>query len=62
MYQIIICHNAGGSLLQRGGAAMAMQRLENLSDQVTEGRSTCIVKVEEEPCKRGGWILNLLNS
>ena len=32
-----ICRNAGGSLFQRGGTATAMERLENLSDEVTEG-------------------------
>ena len=47
-----ICRNAGGSLFQRGGTA-TMERLENLSDEVTEGRSS--VRVDEE---RGGWIVN----
>jgi len=34
---------------------MAMEGLENLSDQVTEGRSN--VRVEEERVERGGWIV-----
>ena len=29
-----------GSLFQRGGTATGMERLENLSDEVTEGRSS----------------------
>ena len=35
-----------GSLFQRGGTAAAMKRLENLSDEVTEGQSS--VRVDEE--------------
>jgi len=35
---------------------MAMERLENLSDEVTAGRGS--VRVEEERFERGGWILN----
>jgi len=35
---------------------MAMDQFENLSDEVTEGRST--VKVEEEQFGRGGWTVN----
>jgi len=34
---------------------MSMERLENLNDEVTEGRS--IVKVEEEQVEWGGWIV-----
>ena len=33
-----------------------MARLENLSDEVTEGRSNA--RVEEEQVERGGWIVN----
>ena len=51
-----ICRNAGGSLFQRGEAAMAMQRLANFSDEVTEGRSH--VRVEEERVEREDWIVN----
>ena len=40
-----ICRNARGILFQRGGTATAMERLENLSDEVTEGRSS--VRVDE---------------
>ena len=35
---------------------MAMERLANFSDEVTEGRSS--VKVAEELVERGGWIMN----
>jgi len=35
---------------------MRMERLENLSDVVAEGRSS--VRVDEEQVERGGWILN----
>jgi len=35
---------------------MAMERLENLSDEVIEGRSN--VRVEDERVERGGWIVN----
>ena len=45
-----------GSLFHRGGTAMAMERLKNLSDEVTEGQSN--VRVEEERVERGGWIVN----
>ena len=34
----------------------AMERLENLSDEVTEGRSS--VRVDEDRVERGGWIVN----
>ena len=51
-----ICRNAGGSLFQRGGTATPMERLENLSDEVTEGRSS--VRVDEDRVERGGWIVN----
>ena len=33
-------------MFQRGGTATAMERLENLSDEVTEGRSS--VRVDED--------------
>jgi len=35
---------------------MAMERLANLSDKVTEGRSS--IRVEEEQVQQGGWIVN----
>jgi len=35
---------------------MAMERLENFSYEVTEGRSS--VRVDEEWVERGGWIVN----
>ena len=35
---------------------MVMERLENFSDEVTEGRSS--VRVDEERVERGGWIVN----
>ena len=37
-------------------AATAMERLENLSDEVTEGRSS--VRVDEDRVERGGWMVN----
>ena len=51
-----ICRNAGGILFQRGGTATVMERLENLSDEVTEGRSS--VRVDEDWVERGGWMVN----
>ena len=48
--------NAGGSLFQIGGTAMAIERSANLSDDVTEGRRT--VRAEEERVEREGWIVN----
>ena len=50
------CRSAGGSLFQRGGTAMAIERSENLSDEVTEGRG--IVRAETEREEREGWIVN----
>ena len=47
-----ICRNAGGSLFQKGGTATAMERLENFSDEVTEGRSS--VRMDEERVERSG--------
>ena len=47
-----VCSKEGGTM----AIAMAMERLENLSDEVTEGRSN--VRVEEERVERGGWIVN----
>jgi len=44
------------SLFQRGGTATAMERLENLSDEMTEGPSN--VSVKEKRVERGGWIVN----
>ena len=51
-----ICRSAGGSLFQRGGTAIAMERFANFSDEVTEGRSS--VREEEERVGRSGWIVN----
>ena len=51
-----ICRSTGGSLFQRGGTAMAMERFANLSDEVTEGRS-CL-SVEDERVERRGWTVN----
>jgi len=42
--------------VKKRGIAMAMERLKNLSDEVTEGLTT--VRVEDERVKRGGWIVN----
>ena len=48
------------SLYQRGGTAtctcIAIEQLANLSDEVTEGRSS--VRSEEERVEREGWIVN----
>jgi len=33
-----------------------MERLENLSDEATEGRSS--IRVDEDRVERGGWIVN----
>ena len=35
---------------------MAIERSENLSDEVTEGRSC--VRVDEDRVERGGWMVN----
>ena len=35
---------------------MAMERLEKLSDEVTEGQSS--VRVDEDRVERGGWMVN----
>ena len=45
MIQIFVAM-LGGSLFQRGGTATEMERLENFSDEGTEGRSS--VRVDEE--------------
>ena len=51
-----VCRSAGGSLFQRGGTAMAMERFANFSDEVMEGRSR--VMEDEERVERGGWMVN----
>jgi len=56
MGQIDSCCNAGGSSFQKGGAAMALERSANFSDEVTEGRSS--IRAEEELVEREGWIVN----
>ena len=43
-------------MFQRGRTAMAMERLENVSDEVIAGRSS--VRVEEERLEQGGLIVN----
>ena len=52
----VICRNTGGSLFQRGGTAMAMERFANFSDDVTGGRRS--VRAEEERVERSGWTEN----
>ena len=52
----VICRSTGGSLFQRGGKAMAMERLANVSDEVTGRRSS--VRVEDERVERRGWTVN----
>ena len=42
--------------VQEKWAATAMERLKNLSDEVTEGRSS--VRVDEDRVERGGWMVN----
>ena len=44
------------AVCSRGRTAMAMKRLENFSDEVTEGRRN--VRVEKERVEREGWIVN----
>jgi len=51
-----VCRSAGGSLFQRGGTAMAMERFANFSDEVMGGRSS--VMEDEERVERGGWMVN----
>ena len=51
-----VCRSAGGSLFQRGGTAMAMERFANFSDEVMGGRSSVIDN--EERVERGGWMVN----
>lgn len=51
-----ICRSSGGSSFQIGGTAMAMERFENFSDEVMEGRRS--VRAEEDRVERGGWIVN----
>ena len=46
------CRNTGGSLFQRGGTAMAMERFANFSDEVTGGRRS--VRAEEERVEGSG--------
>ena len=42
--------------IPKRGTAMAMERLEHVSDEVTEGRSS--VKAEGECVEREGWLLS----
>ena len=51
-----VCRSAGGSLFQRGGTAMAMERFANFSDEVMGGRSS--VMEDEERVERSGWMVN----
>jgi len=48
------CRSVCGSGVQIEGTAMAIGRSANLSDEVTEGRSS--VRAEEERVEREGWI------
>ena len=41
---------------RRDSYSTAMERLENLSDEVTEGRSS--VRVDEDRVERDGWMVN----
>ena len=52
MGQIVVAvlEASGGSLFQRGGTAMAIERSANFSDEVTEGRRS--VRAEEERVER----------
>ena len=52
----VIGRNTGGSLFQRGGTAMAIERFANFSDDVTGGRRS--VRAEEERVERSGWTEN----
>jgi hypothetical protein len=48
-----ICVNTGGSLFQRGGTAMAVERFANFNNNdVTGGRRS--VRTEEERVERDG--------
>ena len=49
------CENTGGSLFQRGGTAMVIERLANCSNEVMEGLNN--VMVEEEGVERYDWIV-----
>ena len=51
-----VFRSACGSLFQRGGTAMAMERFANFSDEVMGGRSS--VMEDEERVERGGWMVN----
>jgi len=51
MGQIFVAMPAGGSLFQ---TANAMERLEILRDEVTEGWSSVIV--DEDRFEQGGWL------
>jgi len=51
MGQIFVAILAG--VCSKEGAAMAMERLENLSDEVTEGRSS-VIEWREERVEQGG--------
>ena len=54
-YNIIFVAILAGVCFKEG-TAMAMERLDNFSDEVTEGRSSA--RVEEERVERCGWIVN----
>ena len=56
MIQIFVAMLAGVCSRETGQLYTAIERLENLSDEVTEGRSS--VRVDEERVERGGWIVN----
>ena len=48
-----VCSKGNGT---NYGKAMAMERLANLNDEVTEGRSS--VRVEDERVERRGWTVS----
>ena len=50
------CRSTCGSLFQRGGTAMAMERFANFNDEVTGGCRS--VTLEEERVERSGWTVN----
>ena len=54
MGQTFVAMLAG--VCSREAGSYAMERLENLSDEVTEGLSS--VRVDEDQVERGGWMVN----
>ena len=61
MGQIFVAMLAGVCSREAGHVATAMERLKNLSDEVTEGRIRVYrpsVRVDVDWVERGGWIVN----